>query len=96
MKKILFCAGLMALAASCTQDELLNDSVMEQSKGLSFSAIVPEDLSSRGTLYENNDKFPFFWHAEKDKIEIWGAGNLKANSYGVATVGASATTRENA
>lgn len=92
MKKILFCAGLMALAASCTQDELLNDSVMEQSKGLSFSAIVPEDLSSRGTLYENNDKFPFFWHAEKDKIEIWGAGNLKANSYGVATVGASATT----
>lgn len=94
MKKILFCAGLMALAASCTQDELLNESVMGQSKGISFSATVPEDLNSRGTLYENNDKFPFFWHAEKDKIEIWGAGNLaaNANNYGVASVGASANT----
>lgn len=75
MKKILFCAGLLAFVTSCTQDELLNDSVAVQTNGISFSASVP-DMESRGTLYENNDKFPFFWHAEKDQINVLAKGDV--------------------
>ena len=90
MKKILFCAGLLAFVTSCTQDELLNETVAEQAKGISFGATVPDALDSRGVLYEDNNKFPFFWYAESDRINVLGAGNLAAGK-GVATPGATWT-----
>lgn len=86
MKKILFCAGLLATVTSCTQDELMNDSFAEQSKGISFSATVPDALESRGELSYNAStmKFPFFWYAEKDKINIYAKGEVKAGDENMA------------
>ena len=45
MKKILLCAGLVALAASCTQDETLSLDVQNNSEGLTFEFV--EGVDSR-------------------------------------------------
>ncbi len=87
MKKILFCAGLVALGTSCTQDELLNESFAEQSKGITFSAVVPEPVESRGYMYEEGGKFPFFWYAEKDRINIYANGDVDGGDANTSDLG---------
>lgn len=73
MKKILFCAGLLALITSCTDDEYASLSHNENAKGITFEVIAPESPTTRGGLDidEANNTYPYFWHAEVDKINIW-------------------------
>ena len=73
MKKILFCAGLLALIASCADDEYASLSHNENAKGITFEVITPESPTTRGGLDidEANNTYPYFWHAEVDKINIW-------------------------
>jgi hypothetical protein len=74
MKKILFCAGILALAASCAENEL--DSISgqkEATKGISFEGALVETPTTRGDLaYDDvSGIHNFFWYAETDKISIW-------------------------
>ena len=73
MKKVLFGAGLMLLAVSCSQDELDSLSVQEV-KGISFSSELLENAQSRADMVWNDDanKYDYFWWAEQDKINVWG------------------------
>lgn len=74
MKKILFCAGLLALAASCAENEL--DSISGQNgatKGISFQGALVDTPTTRGDLAfdEVSGIHNFFWYAEHDNISIW-------------------------
>lgn len=74
MKKILFCAGLLALVASCAESEL--DSISEQAgatRGISFEGTLVETPTTRGDLAydEVSGIHNFFWYAETDNISIW-------------------------
>lgn len=80
MKKLLFCASILALAVSCTEDEF--DSVAmkgEQYKGISFESSLMETPQTKGSLEYDavTGKHNFFWYAEKDRIGIWSV-NTKA------------------
>ena len=82
MKKLLFCASILALAVSCTEDEF--DSVAikgEQYKGISFESSLMETPQTKGSLEYDAvaGKHNFFWYAEKDRIGIWSV-NTKAKS----------------
>lgn len=73
MKKLLFCAGVLALAASCTED-LDTISVQQQSKGITFVATDGNDAATRGHFEETEEGGSFyyepFWWAEQDQIAI--------------------------
>ena len=75
MKRILFCAGILALAASCTQDDFESTSAAgeAQLKGISFETTLAEAPSTRGEYVYNEDtkQHNFFWYAESDRINIW-------------------------
>ena len=73
MKKILFCASLLALATSCTQDETISLDVQNgKAKGITFELV--ESVDSR-ILYDQVDgKWSPMWFAEKDRIAIWANG----------------------
>ena len=81
MKKLLFCAGVLALAASCTE-ELDNYSVQqEEAAGITFTAVAPqEDAATKGEFQEgaNGNVWYPFWSAETDEINIF-ATNVIAN-----------------
>ena len=73
MKKVLFCAGLLALVASCAENEY--DSAPAQiKKGITFEAVEAENgASTRGGFTPEADgSYTPFWYAEKDKINIFG------------------------
>lgn len=73
MKKILFCAGLVALAASCTQDETLSLDTQKASKGLTFEFV--NGVDSRIQYDEDGDSsWKPFWYAEQDRITLWATG----------------------
>ena len=83
MKKILFCAGLLALAASCTENEL--DSISGQdgaAKGISFEGTLVETSTTRADLAydEVSGLHNFFWYAEKDKISVWSTNTKTATN----------------
>lgn len=81
MKKILFCTGLLALAASCANDELESLSKHnEGTKGITFEATIDGGSSTRGEITEDNGTYPFFWYAEQDEINIFGFNNVEAGS----------------
>lgn len=72
MKRILFCASVLALAASCT-DELETASSIQQGQvaGITFTAMDADAPATRGE-YEEGDKVWYpFWTAETDKIKIF-------------------------
>lgn len=74
MKKILFCASVLALAASCTESELDSLSVKDGAiKGLGFGVELAETPATRGDLADENEngEQKFFWYAEQDRISIW-------------------------
>lgn len=73
MKKILFCAGLIALATSCTQDETISLDVQNgKERGITFELV--ESADSR-ILYDQVDgKWSPMWFAEKDRITVWANG----------------------
>lgn len=72
MKKLLFCAGLLALAASCTENEM--DSISGQSgqkQGITFEAGEAGDATTRGGFTPDVSSYVPFWYAETDKISVW-------------------------
>lgn len=74
MKKILFCAGLVALATSCTQDETISLDVQNQkNKGITFEIVEKADSRVQYDQDENKAWNPF-WYAEQDRIAIWANG----------------------
>lgn len=83
MKKILFFAGLLAFVTSCTDDELISSGSYNQElpNGISFNGAVVDAPESRGMLSfdETAKKFPFFWYAEKDRINVYAWGEVKIN-----------------
>ena len=73
MKKILFCAGLVALATSCTQDETISLDVQKQNaKGITFEIV--EKVDSRVQYDQEEGAWNPFWYAEQDRIAIWANG----------------------
>lgn len=91
MKRILFCAAVVALATACTEDELGSSQVNSPvQKGLYFDVSLAEGPTTKGELYKDeNGTYPFFWYAEQDRIDVQainvkaGSGNTDDN--GVAT-----------
>lgn len=86
MKKILFCAAVVALATACTEDEFGGSQIGSQTKqGLYFEASPADGATTRGELYKDeNGTYPFFWYAEQDQINIFAlnAQALNNGSYG--------------
>lgn len=84
MKKILFYAGLLAVAAGCSQDEF--DSVggsSQVAKGITFEAGLAETAATKGEYGVDETGYPFSWNAEWDKITIYG-DNVSANTENTA------------
>lgn len=80
MKKILFCAGLLALAASCAENEL--DSISgqpEQKQGISFEAVEANDATTKGGFIPEGNSYIPFWYAETDQIAVW-ATNIEGTN----------------
>lgn len=78
MKRLLFCAGILALAASCTE-EMDTLSVQQQSKGITFVATDGNDAATRGHFEETEDGeyYAPFWWAEQDRIAILSTNTNK-------------------
>lgn len=87
MKKYLFCAGVLALAVSCTENELDSFSAQnEAAKGIVFTAEIPEAPATRSDLkYDDvSGVHEFFWYAEQDRINIWSTNTKVTASAGAA------------
>lgn len=84
MKRILFCAGVLALAASCTESEFDSASVQNaQTKGITFQAVEGNDAATRGGFTPDGTSYLPFWYAEKDQINVWGTAvsNNQGNDF---------------
>lgn len=81
MKRILFSAGIVALATSCSQ-ELETLSMQElQTKGITFEATDGASTNSRGHFEENEDgSYAPFWWAEQDQIKVFAKNVNKGES----------------
>lgn len=93
MKKILFCAGFLALVTSCADEDFLSSGAYnDDAKGISFGAVVADDVQSRGELgYDAEAKnFPFFWYAEQDRINVYAWDEVKIGYPTTATISGSA------
>lgn len=83
MKKLLFCAGILALAASCTEEFETASIQQEQAKGISFAEVENVLAPTTKGEFEVNDlgngkvEFTPFWTAEKDKIGVFATGVVK-------------------
>lgn len=72
MKRILFCAGILALAASCTEDEFDSFATQNgQNQGITFTAEAP---MTKIQWDETETSYVPFWYAEQDRIAIYGVG----------------------
>lgn len=77
MKRILFCAGILALAASCTEDEFDSFATQNgQTQGITFTAEAPV---TKIQWDETETSYVPFWYAEQDRIAIYGIGVLDKN-----------------
>lgn len=88
MKKFLYCAAVVALATACTQeDDWAINQEASQGQGLTFEVTVPQgDALTKGELYQENGRYPFFWYAEQDRIDVLGYNvEAVANSYAGGT-----------
>lgn len=74
MKKILFCASLLALATSCTQDETLSLNTPDEVRGIAFE--VAEQLDARIQYDKDGDAWAPMWYAETDRIAVWSNGTV--------------------
>lgn len=83
MRKILFCAGLLALAASCAETDLdtIGQSGLEKSNGITFQAVENEGPTTKGGFEPNGSSYIPFWYAEDDRIAVFGTYyDVKAGS----------------
>lgn len=94
MKRFLFCAGILALAASCTQDDFESTSMQQsQLKGISFETAVAKttnDPTTKGeyevtTGEDGKKEFAFRWYGEQDRISIWSTNTKPYTDAGTAT-----------
>ena len=87
IKRILFCASVLALAASCTEDELGTTSMQNDGlKGISFAGKVAESPSTKGEYQKNETgNYSYLWYAEKDRVEIWSTNTTGTNANNSAT-----------
>lgn len=74
MRKILFCAGLLALAASCAETDLdtIGQSGLENSNGITFQAVENEGPTTKGGFEPNGSSYIPFWYGESDRIAVFG------------------------
>ena len=91
MKKLLFCAGVLALAASCTEEMDTMSSIQQQgvAQGITFTATTNE-VATRGEILDTEEGYAPFWSADpgaqgEDKIKIYstltqGGGTWVANN----------------
>jgi hypothetical protein len=89
MKKILFCAAVVALATACTSEDDLVLNQGKSDKGLTFDVALAENAITRGELWKDeNGTYPFFWYAETDRIDVYAlnaeAGTSNTNGKGTA------------
>lgn len=77
MKKLLFCAGVLALAASCTEELDTVSSIQQQgvAQGITFTATTNE-VATRGEILDTEEGYAPFWSADpgtngEDKIKIF-------------------------
>ena len=80
MKKLLYCAAVVALATACTNEDdfAVNPSSQAQGQGLTFNvSLAGNNVQTKGELYEQDGVYPFFWYAEQDRINVLGL-NLQA------------------
>lgn len=79
MKRILFCASVLALATSCADNELdsFATSGEKQANGITFVADAP---LSRMQWDETETSYVPFWYAEQDRIAIYAIGAKGGNS----------------
>lgn len=81
MKRLLFCAGILALAASCTEDLDTLSVQQEQTKGITFTAIDSQNATTRGEFEEvgegENVEWLPFWSAETDMIKVFATNVIK-------------------
>ena len=87
MKKILFCAGILALMASCTQDEFEQQAMNSeaQAPGISFVAKFAQAPATKGEVFGNGNVLDYRWYAEQDRVNFYGK-NVKKGFAGPATV----------
>lgn len=73
MKRILFCASVLALATSCADNELdsFATSGEKQANGITFVADAP---LSRMQWDETETSYVPFWYAEQDRIAVYASG----------------------
>lgn len=92
MKKILFCIAAAALVTACTnEDDLVVNQDNSRAKGLTFDVTLAEGATTRGEIWKDeNGKYPFFWYAETDRINVHAihveAGSSNNTPNGNATV----------
>lgn len=101
MKKLLFCAGVLALAASCTEELDTLSVQQEQAEGITFTAVAPqENAATKGEFEEgaNGNVWYPFWSAETDQINIYATNVIKneANKGGSGAVTFSTSALERA
>lgn len=80
MKKILFCAGVLALAASCTEDfDTASLQQTQQESGIVFTT-GDDAVATRGEYLDENGVYYPFWTAEKDLISVFSAGTTSTST----------------
>ena len=79
MKKILFCAGILALMASCTQDEFEQQAMNSeaQAPGISFVAKFAQAPATKGEVFGNGNVLDYRWYAEQDRVKFYGKNVIK-------------------
>lgn len=70
MKKLLLCAGVLAVMASCAKYDVDTPSTEKAGKGIVFEAAVADD-ATRGGFTPNESSYTPYWYAEQDKIAIY-------------------------
>lgn len=88
MKKILFCAGILALMASCTQDEFEQQAMNSeaQAPGISFVAKFAQAPATKGEVFGNGNVLDYRWYAEQDRVNFYGKDVIKGFTGQGATV----------
>lgn len=88
MKKILFCAGILALMASCTQDEFEQQAMNSeaQAPGISFVAKFAQAPATKGEVFGNGNVLDYRWYAEQDRVNFYGKDVIKGFTDPGATV----------
>lgn len=89
MKRILFCAGLLAFMASCTQDDYEQQAISNeaQTPGISFEGQFAQAPATRGEVFWSGQALDYRWYAEQDQIKVYGKDVVKGGDLGTGANG---------